>query len=214
MTPFSLSKGFDYGIIMELKDTDVPGLYCINDFITPEEEKSLLRGIYQQPWKKNRSQTRNIQFYGPSHGDDYKVRKDSPVVPLPQCTAMLIQKIKQVALQLFPKDTYMSNLGNSQLTELFVNEYLPQDELRFHRDHTITYKDIIVGVSLGGDATFRFVKSLPKGKTKDFVVELPPRSIYFMTGESRKYKHGMRKGDIKDKRVSLTFRVVDEEKII
>merc|ERR1711862_9314 len=104
----------------------------------------------------------------------------------------------------------MSKLGIAKLTELFVNEYDPGSSLQFHTDHILTFEDMIVGVSLGSESRFRF-----QGNGQEHVVLLPCRSVYFMTGRSRRdFQHGMLEGDCQgSRRVSLTFRVVRESAI-
>ena len=199
----------------KLEKTNVPGLFVMKDFITREEEQWLVDQIHQDPWKRNRSGTRDVQAYGVSHTPDtFKIVRGAPVIPLPEYTKMLIPKIREIVDECFPTHKYMTKLGDSSLNELFVNKYSPDDELRFHRDHTTTYEDIIVGISLLVDCTFRF-QPYHDRRSRNIPIYLPARSIYFMTGDSRRnYKHGINKGDCQGDRISLTFRIVNERNIV
>jgi len=91
-------------------------------------------------------------------------------------------------------------------TELFVNEYHPGDQLQFHHDHRSTYKEVIFGISLLCDCFMTF-----KLNKKELRVEIPARSLYLMTGDSRiKWKHGLYAGTLTgERRVSLTFRTAN-----
>eukprot|EP01125_Pyxidicula_operculata_P022481 TRINITY_DN9216_c0_g1_i2.p1 TRINITY_DN9216_c0_g1~~TRINITY_DN9216_c0_g1_i2.p1 ORF type:complete len:102 (-),score=11.32 TRINITY_DN9216_c0_g1_i2:111-416(-) len=97
------------------------------------------------------------------------------------------------------------HLGEDKYTEVFINEYFPSSELQFHKDHCSTYKEVILGVSLLSDCNFTFQLN-----SKESTVVVPARSLYLMTGDSRfKWKHGMHKYAVSDRRISLTFRMVN-----
>jgi alkylated DNA repair dioxygenase AlkB len=194
--------------------TNVPGLFCIQDFLTAEEETQLMTGIDAAVWKPNRTGTRRIQMYGPEHDGAYKIRADAQVTPLPDYCSWLIPKIKRLAAEHEPLHQFQldaSDLGKSNLTEPFVNEYLADSGLRFHQDHRTTYAEVIMGISLLCDCfmSFKLGKRIER-------VSVPRRSIYFMTGRSRySWQHGLVPGDILgERRVSITLRIVSAENIV
>jgi alkylated DNA repair dioxygenase AlkB len=192
--------------------THVPGLYLISNFITQYEEEELLQDIDILPWKKNRDQSSNrrVQIYGPRYEFDYSIPLDAEIAHLPWYAYPLIEKMLVTCNGNFDFDDY--DLGIDACTELFVNEYLPDSDLRFHFDHRYTFKECIFGLSLVSDCTLSFQHS-KTGQVLD--VKIPARSLYLMTGESRyAFMHGMRSHTLSgERRVSLTFRAVqDDEK--
>eukprot|EP00658_Telonema_sp_P-2_P071661 TRINITY_DN60899_c0_g1_i2.p1 TRINITY_DN60899_c0_g1~~TRINITY_DN60899_c0_g1_i2.p1 ORF type:complete len:203 (+),score=48.52 TRINITY_DN60899_c0_g1_i2:108-716(+) len=178
------------------------------------QECTLATAIDELEWKTNREGTRRVQMYGPHHDSRYRVSKGAPVTKLPACVMGLLERAIEIGTIAFPDHLYLYQLGNHGLTELFVNEYTPQDELQFHRDHNVTYEEVIVGISLLQPSVLRF-REMPPGK-EEIPVELPACSCYFMSGASRvEYQHGMLQGDcLGERRVSLTFRVVSESNLL
>jgi alkylated DNA repair protein (DNA oxidative demethylase) len=70
---------------------------------------------------------------------------------------------------------------------------------------------IIVGVSLGAPATMRFRRRQPDGFDR-IAVDLPPRSIYHMTGEVRHaWEHSIAPMD--ETRRSVTFRTLAHQPV-
>jgi alkylated DNA repair dioxygenase AlkB len=196
-------------------ETAVPGLFLVLDFMSEKQEAALISAIDTEVWIWNRAQTRRVQMYGVKHDEQYRVHAKASVTPLPQYADDLIADIQDIVSEYFPRHAdYIHKLGAPKVTEVFVNEYDATSSLQFHTDHTITFEEIIVGISLGAESLFRFQRC--DVKDQEQVVSLPRRSIYFMTGPSRTdYKHGMREGDCQGlRRVSLTFRVVRESAII
>ena len=187
-----------------IKDVSgIEGLILVKNWLTKEEEKALADNIDTQPWKGNRDNSRNIQIYGPWHDKQYKVKKGAKVTPYPEFIKPLMNKIKQLHNDHFLEFPLPAKFGEDAHTELFVNEYKPEDTLHFHTDHPRTYGPVIYGVSLLTDCDFSF-----QLKARTFDTILPRRSIYLMTGNSRyKYKHGIPK-PCAERRVSLTFRSV------
>ncbi|EFC45429.1 predicted protein [Naegleria gruberi] len=189
-------------------ETTVKGLYLIKDILTPEEASSLVENLEKQLWFLNRSKKRRIQIYGPKHDKKYNIIPDE-ITPLPQFLKDLCTTILERTATHVPKidlSQYESYLGDDKFTEIFVNEYKPDDSLDQHFDHRKTYKEIIFGLSLECDSTFTFTKKDIKHQVK-----LPARSLYLMTGSSRKsFKHGIEPNLLEgDRRISLTFRTVN-----
>jgi len=195
---------------IKIEETDVPGLYLIRNFITKEEESKYLKEIETAEWKLNRAGTRRIQMYGPWHDENYTHSEITKITPLPQYSKEIAERITKICVPKFPQFNLASyNLGNDNHTELFINEYLNEHELQFHHDHRSEYKEVIFGVSFISTVILCF-----KHNNEELKVNLPPQSLYLMTGDSRfKYKHGMHKYSLTDgdKRVSLTYRTIDHK---
>ena len=195
---------------------NVGGLYLLPNFLTEDEERTLLTSIDTEgTWTLNRQKDRRVQMYGIHHDDRFRVQHDAEVTLLPlYYREIVIPKILGATEVFFPEahKKYMRKLNKDHTTELFVNEYCPTSSLPYHTDHPMTYEEIIVGVSIGCSCVLRF----RVGNAHAHCVELPPRSAYFMTGTSRiDAQHGMDVGDcLGPRRVSLTFRVVRESMIV
>lgn len=194
-----------------METTPVPGLYLLEEVISPQEEKDLLEQIEKEPWFPNRNKTRLLQIYGPQHDSKYRTITDSEgkikYTPHPPYSRTLVSYLERCSslTQKLPEE-YFSSLDQS--VELFVNHYRPGDTLRQHHDHRSTYQECILGVSLLSEAVMTF----NRGRKRQIKVKVPPRSVYLSTGQSRYlYQHGIREGGIKERRISLTYRVLKKK---
>lgn len=186
---------------------DVPGLFLNTNVLTEEEELYLFNLIEKETWKDNRNKTRKIQICGPYHDRKWKVIPGK-ITPHPKYSSVLLDIIdkfrKKDETCSILTNTIMSKFKDGTKCELFVNSYLTGDGLRQPHDHRSTYDEIIIGVSILSNSKMTFSRGKKKIK-----VDLPRRSLYIMSGESRfLYKHGIQPGDITKRRVSLTFRTV------
>lgn len=175
---------------------DIPGLTYIPDFITRDEENTLIAKIDEQPWLNDLK--RQVQHYGYKY--DYKARtvtNDAYLGPLPDW-------IKSVAKKLpFKPD------------QTIVNEYLPGQGISAHTDCVPCFDDTIASLSLGSPVIMQF--TCPKtGETQE--IFLKERSLLVLSGPARyEWQHTIpaRKSDIvngfkikRSRRISLTFRTV------
>jgi alkylated DNA repair dioxygenase AlkB len=194
-----------------MSQTAVPGLFLIPNFISHFEESELVQDIDMCEWKHNRESTskRRIQVYGPRYEFDFSIPRNAPVAHLPWYTYPIIEKIlMECKMRDWDFEDY--HLGVDARTEILVNEYKPENHLRFHFDHRHSFKECIFGVSLISDC----VLSFQHDRTLKIIdVLVPARSLYLMTGDSRyMYKHGMRPNTLSaDRRISLTFRAVEDD---
>eukprot|EP01100_Stratorugosa_tubuloviscum_P011712 TRINITY_DN529_c0_g1_i1.p1 TRINITY_DN529_c0_g1~~TRINITY_DN529_c0_g1_i1.p1 ORF type:complete len:197 (+),score=77.05 TRINITY_DN529_c0_g1_i1:37-627(+) len=190
------------------QNTGVPGLFLIQNFIeNDEEEEELINNIQIGDWKSNRQQTRRVQVYGPYHDKHYRVYPHSQITPIPHYLKILSNKIIPLLKENFNHLNYPYELlGQDKFTEIFINEYLPWNQLQFHKDHCITYKEVIIGISLASTSVLSFKKN-----DKEIGVVLPRKSLYLMTGDSRyNWEHGMHPGSLDEAfRFSITYRLVN-----
>jgi len=186
--------------------TSIPGLYLFPNIIALEQEKELLNNINKASFKRNRSNTRDIQIYGPYHDHNYKpVYKKGELLYtffpdfITKIGELIKEKLKQLSLS---KDITNVPVDDSKKCEIFLNKYGKMDGLRPHFDHRQNYLEPILGLSLCSECVMTFVR----GK-KEIDVKVPARSLYIMTKESRYlYKHSIKPGNISSDRISITFR--------
>ena len=180
-----------------------PGLILHRDFITSSMEDELVREIDAQKWVVDYD--RRLQYYG------YRNELEKPYdlvefpVPMPPL-------IKQLSEEIVDR-----NILVTQPDQVIINEYLPGQGIRPHKDRNY-FENQICGINLGSGCILRFIKG------KDVVdIEVPRRSLYVMQDEVRyKWKHGIppRKKDIiegtvqhRERRWSITYRKVKMNKV-
>lgn len=175
---------------------DVPGLSLTPNFITPEEEQSLLESLEKEPWNTNLS--RRTQHYGYEYNyNEKEAKKEAPPIP-PYCTYLVDRMLEQGILKERPD-------------QMIVNEYKPGQGIAPHVDHVKFFADGIASISLGSDVMMDFINCKNPSLKKQGV--LPKRSVLAMHGIARyKWRHGIAQR-MKDpvcgkrgRRVSLTFR--------
>jgi alkylated DNA repair dioxygenase AlkB len=90
--------------------------------------------------------------------------------------------------------------------EALVTEYQPGAGIGWHRDAPPF--GIVTGISLAGTCRMRFQKGTGPARQVS-AIELPPRSIYLLTGSARKdWQHTI--PPTKELRYSITFRTLKQ----
>lgn len=181
-------------------EINISGPTYISDFISAQQQDSLLSQIDQQPWLTDLK--RRVQHYGYKY--DYKARtvsNDAYLGPLPDCLSSLCKKLHDDGI--FP----------SAPDQVIVNEYLLGQGISAHIDCVPCFADTIASLSLGSSCIMEF--SDPKTGEKKSIV-LAERSLIVLSGPARyEWQHAIpaRKSDIingiktdRARRVSLTFR--------
>lgn len=175
----------------------ISGLLYIPDYITSDEESTLLKTINNQQWDNTLS--RRVQHYGYRY--DYKARTVTPEMYI----GALPKWLNDLAVQL-----HNDGLCEEAPDQVIVNEYQPGQGIAAHIDCESCFGPRIFSLSLGSTAIMEFTIS---GKPKKEVV-LDRRSLVMMYGEARStWKHSI-PARLKDRgvdrgtRVSLTFRSV------
>lgn len=180
--------------IEERSAPDIPGLVYVPNFISADEEQTLIDAIDQQPWLNDLK--RRVQHYGYKY--DYKARavtSDAYLGPLPDWIAPIAQKLP------FKPD------------QAIVNEYLPGQGISAHVDCVPCFSDMIASLTLGSGTIMQFTN----GNRKEEIY-LEPRSLATLSGPARyEWAHAIpaRKSDTvngfkvqRTRRISLTFRSV------
>jgi alkylated DNA repair dioxygenase AlkB len=179
----------------------IPDLQYQSDFLTPEEEQSLVTILDNQPWLTDLR--RRVQHYGYKY--DYRKRAiDSSMKlgPLPEFFQPVLAKIQ--ATHAFSPN------------QIIVNEYLPGQGISPHVDCVPCFGPIIMSLSLLAPCTMEF--TLGSQKKEQW---LEPRSLLTLQKIARyDWKHSIpaRLADPRgeeyverQRRLSLTFRTVIEE---
>ncbi len=164
------------------ENSNIEGLTYIKDYITVEQEQFLISKIDEQLWLNDLK--RRVQHYGYKY--DYKARRITPDL-----------KIGEVPdwLQILP-----------DFDQVIVNEYLCGQGIAPHIDCIPCFDDTICSLSLLEPCEM----VLEKDNIKHSII-LEPRSLLILQGGARyKWKHSIaqRKSNIKNRRVSVTFRRV------
>lgn len=174
------------------------GLSVVSNFITPEEEKDLLKCIYSNDWSG--ALKRRVQHYGWTY--DYKKRNLDQAEPLPEYASFILSRLceENVLREYTPE-------------QLIINEYTPGQGISKHIDSDI-FGEIIISLSLGSGCSMIF-----KNKHECEELYLKPCSLLILSKEARnEWTHEIpsRKSDVvmgtrikRDTRVSMTFRTLN-----
>jgi len=144
------------------------GLKIIEDFLSKEEEKSLLDKIENGGWEGDGEKIRRVQQFGVRY--DYKTHQvdhEAKAPEIPKFLHFLIERI--------------SPFISTAIRQVFVNEYVHHQGIGPHIDPPDTFGPEIFGVSLGSPAVMRFSRE----EYDNVNVLLNPRSLLIMSGESR-----------------------------
>jgi alkylated DNA repair dioxygenase AlkB len=174
----------------------VLGLVLVEDAIPPNLEAELEALIDEAPltpfqfgqWEGKRL-TAN---YGSAY--DYQRARPVPAPPMPQWTEAL-------------RDRLAPQVGRDPglFVQALLIRYDPGAGIGWHRDRP-QYGEV-VGLSLSAPATLRLRRRLPGGGFERVPVELPPRSLYLLSGEVReRWEHSIAPMDVT--RRSVTFRTL------
>jgi alkylated DNA repair dioxygenase AlkB len=181
---------------------EIPGLYYIDNFLTPSEENTLLHGIDNQTWMNELK--RRVQHYGYRY--DYKAKAIDQTMRL----GLLPHWSEEIVTRLVKQ-----KLIKEKPDQLIVNEYQPGQGIAAHIDCIPCFEDGISIISLLSPCLMEFTHK----KTGSIqTVLLQPCSCLILQLESRyEWTHAIRarKNDVwngikypRKRRISLTFRKV------
>jgi alkylated DNA repair dioxygenase AlkB len=176
------------------------GLVYQPEFITREEEETLLAAVEPLPFREARFQEyfakRRVVHFHPAGGGEGYDRNDEDTFssgPLPSIFVDLQQKVAEWLA-----------IDPTTFIHALVSEYQPGTPIGWHRDKPVY--GVVVGFSLAGRGRMRFRPLDPRAPRSDMVLlELEPRSVYVMQGPIRwQWQHSML--PTKALRYSITFR--------
>jgi alkylated DNA repair dioxygenase AlkB len=175
---------------------DLPeGFVLKHEFLNAQEERALIDFIRALPFGEVRmhgvtARRRVAQFGWHYSFDSYRL---TPAPDLPE--ALRDVRTRTAAL---------AGIEPEEFSETLVTEYPPGAGIGWHRDAPPF--GIVAGISLGGVCRMRFQRG--EGAERiTAAVELPPRSIYLLTGSARQqWQHTI--PAVKVPRWSITFRTL------
>ncbi len=191
---------------LEQQYPGVPGMHYHSGFITPEEEAEFIRRIDENEGAWLTDLSRRVQHYGWRY--DYSERTiaaDMRIGPLPDWLQALAQRL------------YETGFFDRPPEQVIVNEYEPGQGIAMHTDHS-GFGPAVAMVSLGDEWQMDFSRSDGDTEAKSHMM-LERGSALILTGEARKkWRHGIAKRltdgphreHKRQRRVSLTFRTVDQ----
>jgi len=191
----------------------IPGLIYIPNFITLEEQNSIVKeldGTLGSNWFQagNTESSRRVQQYG------YKFRYDTGEVDLQN----LVPPIPDILQQLITTRLIDQKLYPTPPDQLIINEYEPGQGIHPHVDKKHIFDEHVASISLLSPVVMVFRNN--KSYEKKFVW-LEPLSLVVLTGNSRYgWTHGIDYKTIdivkgkeyaRSRRISLTFRNMLQE---
>jgi DNA oxidative demethylase len=176
-----------------------PGLIFFPDFLTPVEEHDLLAFFQTLDFRTFQMQgvtaKRRIRQFGWHYAfESYQL---TPADPIPA----EFGEIRARSAELMKIDPFA-------WAEALVTEYAPGAGIGWHRDAPIFA--LVAGISLAGLCRMRFQSGTGAARMT-CALELPPRSIYVLTGEARaNWQHMI--PPTRELRYSITFRTLRERR--
>ena len=170
----------------------VPGLLLVREAVTPAEETRLARRIDAAPlapfqfgqWQGKRLTV----HYGSAY--DFSRQRVGEAPPLP---AWLIETRGKLAPQV--------GRDPAAFEAALLIRYAPGAGIGWHRDRP-QYGEVL-GLSLGAPCTLR-LRLRTEGGFERRSVELPPRSLYLLSGEVRReWEHSIRPLDVTRRSITL-----------
>jgi len=168
------------------------GLRYTADFVSPAIEQKLISGIRSlplQPFQFGQFEgKRRVAMFGFRYDND--LRQLQRAEPIPGWLAEIVANVER----------YRGR--ETSIEQVLCTEYGVGVDIGWHRDKP--HFDEIFGLSLESACKFRFRRST--GKTWDrFTVDAEPRSLYMMTGPSRRiWEHSI--PAVEALRYSITYR--------
>ena len=187
--------------LFPLEPTGPPGFSYDDEFISKAEEAQLLKDIEGMELKVLQFQGYEAKRKTASYGYDWSFEKRqlSRGKDIPTVFSWLVERVARKCA-----------IGVNEVSELLVTEYPVGAVINWHRDAPPF--DIIAGISLLSDCTFKF---RPHDKTmqgRKSILSLPVkrRSLYIIKDEARtEWEHST--NAVKTTRHSITLRTLKTE---
>jgi alkylated DNA repair dioxygenase AlkB len=176
------------------KATPPEGLRYVPDFVSPEAEHELIAHVAAlplQPFQFGQYEgKRRVASFGFRY--DYSSRRLEEESPVPAWLGPLVEKIEAFGGPA------------THIRQVLCTEYDTGVGIGWHRDRPQFER--IFGLSLGSPCRFRFRRPSDE-KWERFTLEAAPRSLYMMSGQSRKqWEHSI--PAVEAPRYSITFRTM------
>jgi alkylated DNA repair dioxygenase AlkB len=170
------------------------GLAHVPDFLSAEEEATLLAGIatldLREAAYKEFTAKRRVASFGAGYDFDA-----NELTPAPEMAPFLLPLRDKVAR--------WAGVAAEEFGYALVSEYRPGTQLGWHRD--VPHFEMVAGVSLGGPARMRFRRYPPRPRAPVLTLDLAPRSAYLLREDARwGWQHAI--APTPALRYSITFR--------
>ena len=174
------------------------GLQYAAEFVSPALERELIGHVSAlplQPFQFGAFEgKRRVASFGFRY--DYTLQRLQSAEPIPDWLGPLIEKVKAF------------DGPSTQIAQVLCTEYNVGVGIGWHRDKP--HFDRIFGLSLGSPCKFRFRRAVGE-KWQRYTLEAAPRSLYMMSGESRRiWEHSI--PAVEAPRYSITFRTMADRK--
>lgn len=208
--------------LIPFEHPELPGLWLFHEFITEEEESSVVSDLDndETSWHLStfnghclsKSYGLKTQF-GPVHVEERIVRRNDPTKGERDVPVYLLPFVER--LQTFVKNNSKKFklpvvLNSFRPNECNANCYLKSENhsLTPHYDDRFLSGPILMNLSLHGFSTMTYTKGNSEAVHDTVKVNLPRRCLQLVTGDARyKYKHRINAEDVLDqKRMSVTWR--------
>ena len=172
-----------------------PGFVYQPDFLTPDEERSVLAGVtgldFHDVKMRGQVARRRTTHFGWTYG--YETWRIEPGPPIPDFLLTLRERAAAVG-----------RVAADDLVEVLVTHYPLGAGIGWPRDAPMF--GVVVGVSLASACRFRFQRG--KGsERRTAVATLEPRSTYALDGEARwQWQHSI--PPARTERYSVTYRTL------
>ncbi|KAL4223797.1 cleavage furrow ingression [Mactra antiquata] len=179
---------------------DFPGIYIQENFISEDEESSIMSDIYKAPFIDSQSGRRK-QDFGPKVNFKKKKLKTANFSGLPPFSKDLLAKMQASEI-----------LQDFIPVEQCHLEYTPErgSAIDPHFDDFWVWGERLVTINLLSDTELCFTMD----SKPDIEVHVPMnrRSLLVVYGKARTvWKHAIHRSDIKDKRIAVTLRELSKE---
>ena len=182
----------------------INGVNVIEDFVSQEEENSLILAIdSRKPWVESQ-EGRRKQDYGPKISFLKRKVSVGNFGGFPDFSVTLFERMSAKHPDL---------IQNFVPVEFCILEYTPQrgSYIRPHYDDTWIWGDRLITVNLLSDTALRLTKEF-KIPPYEILIKMPSRSLIVIKGEARyDWHHSINRYDIKARRVALTWREFSDE---
>jgi alkylated DNA repair dioxygenase AlkB len=174
------------------------GLLFKPDFLTVQEERDLLALLQALPFYEFKlhgvAAKRRVLHFGLRYALETRVLSTAPEIPRE------FEPLRRRAAA-------FASAAPDDFSQILVNEYRPDAGIGWHHDSPAF--GIVAGISLGAACTMRFQHGSGEDR-RTSTLELPSRSIYLLTGDSRNlWQH--RIAPIRELRYSITMRTLRKQ---
>ena len=177
--------------------SDIPGLYCIRNYLSKTEHEMILNKINSnikfEPITKSVN-SRRVAHFGYNYSYDRSGLTKAADIPNYLAEFVTADRINHVLKQ---------NIITKPFDQVIINEYKPGQQISYHTDHTKQFGPIIACISIGETVRINF-----KSGTVEKTIRAEPKSMYIMTADARyKFQHSLKNAS-PGTRYSLTYRTI------